>query len=164
VKILRCYYTHFIFITHIVHCSSIFLSSYVNFCMLTHKFSHRCTHCHHAHFIFTIKQFIFASSITRMVAKNILHAHYVAKLRTFLLGITIFLSITNSPSAFFIVASQCVIIFVTYMLSTYHSSSQKIIFSHSYTSIIFCIQNYNYICTIRRSKWAKINILLTDNY
>lgn len=124
-KILRCYYTRFIFITHIVHRTLIFLPSYINFCMITHKFLPRCAHCHHTHFIFTTKQSIFASFITRIVAKNISHAHYVAKLRTFLLGITIFLSITNSPSAFFIVASQCAIIFVTYMLSTYHSSSQK---------------------------------------
>ena len=43
-------------------------------------------------------------------SKNILHEHYVAKLRTFLLDITNFLSITNSTSAFFIAASQCDII------------------------------------------------------
>lgn len=108
---LRCYYTHFIFITHIVRRSSIFLSSYANFCILTHKFAHRCAHCHHPHFIFIAKQSILYHSSLTWWQKNILHAHYVAKLRTFLLGITNFLLITNSLSAFFIAASQCAIIF-----------------------------------------------------
>jgi len=101
----------FHFSSHMLYIVSIFLSSCVNFCILIHKFAHRCAHCHHTHFIFTTKQLIFASFIIRMVAKNISHARYVTKLRTFLLNITNFLLITNSPSAFFIVASQCAIIF-----------------------------------------------------
>ena len=82
--------THFIFITHTVHRTSIFLPSYINFCMLAHKSSHRCRHCHHTYFMFTTKQSILASFITRIVAKNILHAHYAAKLQTFLLDIANF--------------------------------------------------------------------------
>ena len=124
-EILHCYYTHFIFITHVVRRSSIFLSRCVNFCILIHKFAHRCAHCHHPHFIFTTKQPILISFITHIVAKNILHAHYVAKLRTFLLDVANFLAIANSASAFFITASQCYIIFVMYVLSACHSGFRK---------------------------------------
>ena len=101
----------FHFSSHILYVVSIFLSSCTNFYILIHKFARKCTYHYDTNFIFTTKQSICASFITRIVAKNILHAHYVAKLRTFLLGITNFLSITNSPSAFFITASQCAIIF-----------------------------------------------------
>jgi len=91
-EILHCYYTHFIFITHVVRRSSIFLSRCVNFCILIHKFSHRCTHCHHTHFIFITKQSILASFITRMVAKTILHTRYFVNLQTFLSSTINFLS------------------------------------------------------------------------
>ena len=162
-KILRCYYTRFIFITHIVHRTLIFLPSYINFCMITHKFLPRCAHCHHTHFIFTTKQSIFASFITRIVAKNISHAHYVAKLQTFLLDITNFLSITNSTSAFFIAASQCNIIFV--MLPACRSDFRKwSFFCNSALLMFFCIQNYNGINTTRQSERTKNNILLQNNY
>ena len=101
----------FHFSSHILYVVSIFLSSCANFCILIHKFPRKCTYRYDTHFIFTIKQSICAAFIARIVAKNILHAHYVAKLRTFLLDITNFLSKTNNTSAFFITASQCVIIF-----------------------------------------------------
>ena len=101
----------FHFSSHILYVVSIFLSSCANFCIPIHKFARKCTYYYDTHFIFTTKQSILASFITRIVAKNILHAHYVAKLRTFLLDITNFLSITNNTSAFFITAPQCVIIF-----------------------------------------------------
>ena len=103
-----------IFITHIVRCSSIFLSSRVNFCMLTHKFSHRCTHCHHTHFIFITKQSILASFITRVVAKTILHAHYFVNLQTFLSSTINFLS-TSMAHHHFLLQCRNAILFLSCM-------------------------------------------------
>lgn len=155
----------FHFSSHILYVVSIFLSSCANFCMLTHEFSHRCTHCHHTHFIFTTKQSILASFITRIVAKNILHAHYVAKLRTFLLDITNFLLITNNLSAFFITASQCDIIFchvccIRLLLELLKNHFFAAV--HFYHS--FCMRKYCSIYTTHYLEWTKNNILLQDNY
>lgn len=156
-KILHCYYTHFIFITHVVRRSSIFLSRCVNFCILIHKFAHRCAHCHHPHFIFTTKQPILISFITHIVAKNILHAHYVAKLRTFLLDVANFLSITNSPSAFFITALQCIIIFCHVCSIRLLLQSLKNYFLQQYTfHHSFCMRKYRNICTTHQLERTKI--------
>ncbi len=80
----------FHFSSHILYVVSISLSSCANFCILIHKFARKCTYHYDTNFIFTTKQSILASFITRIVAKNILHAHYAAKLQTFLLDIANF--------------------------------------------------------------------------
>lgn len=164
-KILHCYYMHLIFITHIVRCSSIFLSSCVNFYILTHKFLPRYAHCHHTHFIFITKQSIFVSFISHIVAKNISHAHYVAKLRTFLLGITNFLSITNNTSAFLLQRRNAPLFFVTYVVSARYSSRWKIIFCNSTLSITLSVcKNIATYAPHTNQNGQKNNILLQDNY
>ena len=98
------------FITHIVYYLSILLSSCNNFAC-SHKSVRKCTYRHHANFIFAIKQSIFVSFITRVVAKTILHAHYFVNLQMFLSSTINFLSTSMTHHYFFITASQRVIIF-----------------------------------------------------
>ena len=147
-KILHCYSTHFIF--HQTYCTSS-LSFYLAVSIFAYSFTNLHIGMHTA--IILILYLLpnnpfFSLFITRMVAKNILHAYYVAKLRTFLLDITNFLSITNSLSAFFIAALQCDIIFChvcsirLLLQSLKNHFLQQYTFHHS-----FCMRKYRNICT-----------------
>ena len=92
-----------------------------------------------------------------MVAKNILHAHYVAKLRRFLLGITNFLSITNNTSAFLLQRRNAPLFFVTYVVFACYSSYFKnhfLAIVHFYHS--FCMRKYRSIYTAHQLERIKI--------
>jgi len=122
--------------------------------MLPHKFVRKCTYRHHTNFIFATKQFIFVSSITRRVAKTILHAHYFVNLQTFLSSTINFLSTSMARHYFCHVCATCLPLRFSKII-IFHSSSHLLFFS---------TQNYNYIYILHQPKWTKNNISLQNNY